>query len=318
MPSALSVDLRERVVAAIDAGASRRQAAKRFGVGAASAIRWHERFRQDGRIAPRPMGGDRNSQRLEAQATLILRIYEEHPLSFLRELRDRLSERGVRASTSSLSRFFARHGITRKKGLFHAAEQERPDVKAAREDWFERQPDLDPDRLVFLDETAATTKMARRYGRAPRGERCRIAVPHGHYKTTTITAALRATGLIARTVFDGATNGMRFRAYVTDTLAPVLKPGDTVILDNLNAHKVAGVREAIEAVGARVLYLPPYSPEFNPIEQVFAKVKALLRTAAARTADDLTIAIREAFSAFRPNECRNYLTAAGYDAYDPS
>ncbi|KQP09183.1 DDE endonuclease [Methylobacterium sp. Leaf93] len=189
-------------------------------------------------------------------------------------------------------------------------------MKAAREDWFERQPDLDPDRLVFLDETAATTKMARCYGRAPRGQRCRIAVPH--YKTTTITAALRATGLIARTVFDGATNSMRFRAYVTDTLAPVLKPGDTVILDNLNAHKVAGVREAIEAVGARVLYLPPYSPEFNPIEQVFAKVKALLRTAASRTADDLTIAIREAFSAFRPHECRNYLTAAGYDAYDPS
>ena len=117
MPSALSVDLRERVVAAIEAGASRRQAAKRFGVGAASAIRWHERFRQDGRIAPRPMGGDRNSQRLEAQAALILRIHEEHPLSFLRELSDRLSERGVRVSTSSRSRFFARHGITRKKGL---------------------------------------------------------------------------------------------------------------------------------------------------------------------------------------------------------
>lgn len=117
MPSALSVDLRERVVAAIEAGSSRRQAAKRFGVGAASAIRWHERFRQEGRITPKPMGGDRNSQRLEAQAALILRTNEDHPLSFLRELRDRLSEHGVRASTSSLSRFFARHGITRKKGL---------------------------------------------------------------------------------------------------------------------------------------------------------------------------------------------------------
>ena len=117
MPSALSVDLRERVVAAIEAGASRRQAAKRFGVGAASAIRWHDCFRQDGRIAPKPMGGDRNSQRLEAQSALILRTYEEHPQFFLRELRDALSERGVRASTSSLSRFFARHGITRKKGL---------------------------------------------------------------------------------------------------------------------------------------------------------------------------------------------------------
>ncbi|KQO85470.1 transposase [Methylobacterium sp. Leaf91] len=117
MLSALSVDLGERVVAAIEAGASRRQAAKRFGVGAASAIRWYERFRQDGRIAPKPMGGDHNSQRLEAQAALILRINEEHPQSFLRELRDALSERGVRASTSSLSRFFAPHGITRKKGL---------------------------------------------------------------------------------------------------------------------------------------------------------------------------------------------------------
>ena len=191
-------------------------------------------------------------------------------------------------------------------------------MKAAREVWFERQTDLDPDRLVFLDETAATTKMARRYGRAPRGKRCRIAVPHGHYKTTTITAALRATGLIAQTVFDGATNGRRFRAYVTDILAPALRSGDTVILDNLNAHKVAGVREAIEAAGARLLYLPPYSPDFNPIEQVFAKLKALLRTASARNADDLASAIQNAFAAFRPDECRNYLTAAGYDAYDPT
>ena len=117
MPSALSVDLRARVVAAIEAGTSRRQAAKRFGVGAASAIRWHERFLREGHIAPKPMGGDRNSQRLEAQSALILRTNEEYPLSFLRELCDALSERGVRASTSSLSRFFARHRITRKNGL---------------------------------------------------------------------------------------------------------------------------------------------------------------------------------------------------------
>ena len=143
-------------------------------------------------------------------------------------------------------------------------------------------------------------------------------MPPGHYKITTITAALRATGLIAKATFEGATNGMRFRTYVTDTLAPALKPGDTVILDNLNANKVLGVREAIEAVGARVLYLPPYSPDFNPIEQVFAKTKALLRTAAARTAGDLTIAIQNAFAALKPNECRNCLTAAGYDAYDPT
>ncbi len=166
---------------------------------------------------------------------------------------------------------------------------------------------------MFVDETAANTKMARRYGRAPRGRRCRMAVPHGHYATTTVTAALRASGPCAIALFDGATNGARFRTYVADTLAPVLRRGDTVILDNLGAHKVAGVREAVEAAGARLLYLPPYSPDFNPIEQAFAKLKALLRTAAARTVPDLRDAIRRAFTRFAPRECRNYLTAAGYE-----
>lgn len=155
--------------------------------------------------------------------------------------------------------------------------------------------------------------MARRYGRAPRGARCRIAVPQGHYKTTTVTAALRTSGLCATALFDGATNGERFRSYVTDTLIPTLRPGDTVILDNLGAHKVAGVRTAIEAAGARLLYLPPYSPDFNPIEQAFAKLKALLRTVAARTVADLWIAIRHAFIRFTAPECRNYLAAAGYE-----
>ena len=186
-------------------------------------------------------------------------------------------------------------------------------MKAAREDWFKDQDALDPDKLVFLDETAANTKMARRYGRAPRGARCRMAVPHGHDKTTTVTAALRTTGLTALALFDGATSGERFRAYVTHTLVPVLKPGDTVILDNLNAHKVAGVREAIAAAGAQLLYLPPYSPEFNPIEQAFAKLKHLLRSAAARTVPDLREAVRRACARFTQQECRNYLTAAGYE-----
>ena len=146
---------------------------------------------------------------------------------------------------------------------------------------------------MFLDETPASTTMARRSGWAPRGERCRIAVPHGHDKTTTVTAALRATGWAATALLDGATNGTRFRAYVRDTLVPVLKRGDTVILDNLPAPKVAGVREAIEAAGAQLLYLPPYSPDFNPIEQAIAKLKALLRSAIARTVPDLWTAIRQ-------------------------
>ena len=191
-------------------------------------------------------------------------------------------------------------------------------MRAAREAWFEGQLDLDPDAVVFIDETATATNMARTYGRAPRGERCRLLAPQGHDKTTTVTAALRTSGLVATTLFDGATNGARFRAYVTDTLVPVLKPGDTVILDNLQSHKVVGVREAIEAAGARLLYLPAYSPDFNPIEQAFSKLKALPRAAAARTVPDLWAAIARAFAAFTPAECRNYIAAAGYDAYDPT
>lgn len=187
-------------------------------------------------------------------------------------------------------------------------------MKAAREDWFEGQGDLDPDTLVFIDETAATTKMARLYGRAPKGERCRAAVPHGHWKTTTFTAGLRSTGLTATMIRDGAMNGDGFRTYVRTILAPTLTPGDVVIMDNLPAHKVSGIREAIEAAGATVLYLPPYSPDFNPIENAFAKIKGLLRAAAARTIPNLRQAITDALARFTPTECRAYLAAAGYDA----
>ncbi len=146
----------------------------------------------------------------------------------------------------------------------------------------------------------------------------RIAVPHGHYKTTTVTAALRGSGPFAIELMDGATNGARFLSYVTHVLVPALQPGDTVVMNNLSAHKVKGVREAIEAAGARLLYLSAYSPDFNPIENAFAKLKALLRTAAARTVQDLRAAIRQTFTRFTPNECHNYLAAAGYDAYDPT
>lgn len=188
----------------------------------------------------------------------------------------------------------------------------------AREAWFEGQLDLDPERIVFIDEIAAATNMARRYGRAPRGQRCRIAVPHGHYKITTVTAALRTSGPFAIELMDGATNGTRFRAYVADVLVPALKPDDTVVMDNLAAHKVAGVRQLIEAAAAQLRYLPPYSPDFNPIENAFAKLKALLRTPSARTVPELWATIRDAFTRFKPDECRNYLAAAGYDAYDPA
>jgi len=174
------------------------------------------------------------------------------------------------------------------------------------------QPGLDSARLVFLDESWATTNMARRYGRAPRGERALDAVPHGHWKTTTIVAALRADGITAPLVLDGALNGQSFLAYVRQFLAPALRPGDVLVMDNLSSHKVAGVREAVEAAGATLRYLPPYSPDLNPIEQVFAKLKALLRAAAARTMETLWSTIGNLLNRFPPAECARYLAHCGY------
>jgi transposase len=154
--------------------------------------------------------------------------------------------------------------------------------------------------------------MTRRYGRSKRGTRLVASVPHGHWKTTTFIGALRADGLTAPAVFDGAINGESFLAYVQQVLVPTLKAGDIVILDNLSSHKVEGVRQAIEAAGAEIRHLPPYSPDLNPIEQMFAKLKALLRKIAARSVEALWTAIGQLVSAFEPGECRNYLRNAGY------
>lgn len=176
------------------------------------------------------------------------------------------------------------------------------------------QPLLDPARIVFIDETGASTKMARRYGRALRGERCLAAVPHGHWKTTTFTAGLRLSGLTAPLILDGAMNGPAFLAYVEQVLVPELSLGDIVVMDNLPAHKVAGVRQAIEGAGATLRYLPAYSPDLNPIEMAFSKLKALLRKAAARTLPELWRSIGEAIAQFSAEDCRHYFEAAGYES----
>ena len=166
---------------------------------------------------------------------------------------------------------------------------------------------------MFIDETGLSTKMARLRGRAPRGERCRAGVPHGHWKTTTFAGALRLTGMTAPFVYDGAMNGNVFVAYVEQVLVPTLSEGDVVVMDNLPAHKAAGVRDAIEAAGASLLYLPPYSPNFNPIENAFSKLKALLRAKAERTIKALWDAVGPLLDLFTPAECANYFKAAGYE-----
>jgi transposase len=183
-----------------------------------------------------------------------------------------------------------------------------------REAWFEGQLDLDPARLVFIDETWAKTNMARRHGRCPRGERLRVSVPHGHWKTTTFVGALTLRGMIAPIVLDGPISRDAFEAYVAKVLVPELRVTDIVIMDNLPGHTGPRVREMIEVTGASLLYLPPYSPDFNPIENAFAKLKALLRKAAERTVDGLWKAIGRLLDLFPPAECANYFAAAGYDA----
>jgi transposase len=172
---------------------------------------------------------------------------------------------------------------------------------------------MDAAQFVFLDETGLTTKMTRLYGRSQRGERLVGAVPHGHWHTTTFIAGLRQSGIIAPLVLDGPMTGAAFRAYIEQALAPALQPGDVVVLDNLAAHKMAGVEEAIAAAGASLLYLPPYSPDLNPIEQFFAKLKALLRKAAARTKEALWQTAGQLLDLVAPAECQSDHANAGYE-----
>jgi transposase len=185
-------------------------------------------------------------------------------------------------------------------------------VKAARETWFDGQADLPSERLIFIDESGLSTKMARLRGWAPKGERCSAAIPHGHWKTITFVGGLTLNGFVAPMLLDGPMDGECFLAWVEQMFVPVLKRGDIVVMDNLPAHKVAGVRKAIEAAGAEFLYLPPYSPDLNLIEQVFAKIKALLRKAAKRTIETVWSEIGRLLSCIPSNECANYLQNSGY------
>ena len=185
-------------------------------------------------------------------------------------------------------------------------------MKARREEWRAAQPELDPSRLVFVDETWASTAMARTHGRCPAGERLVMEVPQSHWMTTTFVSALRCDGLAAPVVVDGAMTGELFVAYVEQQLVPTLRKGDVVVMDNLSCHKREGVRAAIEAAGCELRYLPPYSPDLNPIEKAFSKLKALLRKAAKRTVESLWKFLGQVLDEFEPQECLNYFASCGY------
>ena len=185
-------------------------------------------------------------------------------------------------------------------------------MQQARRAWVEALPKLDVEKLAFIDETWTSTNMTRRFGRSPKGKRCIASAPYGHWKTTTFVGALRRCRLTAPMVTDGPMDGEMFLAYVREFLCPTLQPGDIVILDNLSSHKVSGVEEAVRATGATLLYLPPYSPDLNPIEKLFSKLKALLRKAAKRSIDELWKEIGELLNTVTKDECSNFFASCGY------
>ncbi len=311
MATAYSVDLRVRALADCDLGMSARDVADKYSV-SAHWVRKIKRIRKEtGLVGPRPQRVS-HATKLDDHLVRLLEIETETPDATLAEIVARFAAEGVKTSISGVHRALRRLKYSRKKKVRRASEQKRPDVRRQREEWRAEKLQTARGRLSFLDETAARTDMTRRYGRAPIGQRLTGYAPQSHWITTTFVAALRSDGLTAPLTIDGAMNGAKFQDYVEHVLRPTLRPGDIVVMDNLKCHKNAAVRKAIEAADAEVLYLPPYSPDLNPIEQAFSKLKQILRTAAKRTVAGLHELLDNVTSRFPPAECERYIEHCGY------
>jgi len=296
-----SSDLRERVVEAIDE--------ERFGVSVSSAVRWHQAWRETGTFEAEFCGG--SCSPLDDYEEEILALVEEQDDRTLDEIVAAMRKRRIPGSRTALFRILERRGITHKKVL-HASEQEREDVARARRRWIREQGLLDSTHLIFIDETSVNTNMTRAYGRGLEGERVICRVPFASWKTLTFVAALRCDGMTAPMLIKGAMNGEAFLAYVEQCLAPTLERGDIVIMDNVASHKVDGVQAAIEAAGAILRYLPPYSTDLNRIEAAYSACKAFLRKCAERTEQALSRRIGQYVRRLQPEACVNFFAHAGY------
>lgn len=289
----LSLDLRTRIVALVEAGEhSLREVAEFAAAHVSTIVRLLKRYRNTGSVAPKPHGGGM-PPKLDAQAVeRLLDLVKQQPDATLAELRDRL---GVACSVMTILRGLWRLRISRKKKTRHALERDTPRVQKQRQTFCRKLATIDPQRLIFVDETGATTAMGREYGRAPIGERVAWAVP-GAWRNVTLISGMRSSGVMASLAFPGATDRPAFETYVEKVLTPQLRPGDTVIWDNLSPHKSAVAKAAVEAAGARVEPLPVYSPDLSPIEEMFSKVKQGLRSIAARTVDGVITAMGQALN----------------------
>ena len=285
---AYSNDLRERIVIAVERGElSIRQIAHLFSVSLSCIVRLLQHVRRTGSVQPKAHAGVPTRKLDAAAEARLLELVRAQPDATLAELRDRL---GIPCCLMTIARALQRHKITRKKKTLHAQERDRPLLQKQRRAFKKKLASVDPDHLVFVDESGANTGMTRTHGRAPQGERVQATAP-GSWQNVTLIAGMRTTGVIAPRALPGAVDQVVFQTYVQQALVPELQEGDVVVMDNLQPHKNAAVIAAIAAVGARVEPLPVYSPDLTPIEEMFSKIKSHLRTAAARTTDTVITAM---------------------------
>ena len=304
----LSNDLRERIVVAVDhCEGSRRQLALRFSVNVSCITRLLQLRRATGSIDPRPHGGGKNPTLDQDGLERLRGLVQKTPDATLQQLRQGL---GVTGSIMIVCRGLRKLDITRKKKTQHAAEQDRPEVQRQRRSFRKKVKPIAAKRLVFVDETGVTTAMTPTYGRAPRGERVIASAP-ASWESVTLISAVRLDGVRAPLAVPGSSNGATFLAYVENVLANELRRGDVVIFDNLGSHLAPEVAEAIERAGAKVLRLPPYSPDFNPIEEMFSKLKESLRRAAARTKQGVYEAIGRALKQVSAQDILGWFQNAG-------
>jgi transposase len=311
---AIGNELRQSVVHALETGeVHQTHLARLLGISVSSVKRIWSRWRETGSSDVWPHAGGKKPKLSARQCEEIRRQVARQPDVSLAELQVWLAETyAIHLSLPSLSRLLAKLGLPRKKKSLHASERDTPAHQRQRKAWRARVKQIDPARLVFVDESGVTRSLTRRYGRAPKGARVAGAVPLGHWEVTTLIGALALDGVRASFTVEAATDADIFQVFVEQVLQPALHPHDVVIWDNLSPHKSALLKDLIEAAGATLLPLPPYSPDFNPIEQCWSKIKESLRAAQARTTEALQQAITNAFAAVTATDARGWFHHCSY------
>jgi len=286
-----SQDLRKRILDTVERGEeSLRQIARRFLVSLSFVTQLVQRYRSTGSLQPKPHGGGNPPVLGPEDLERLRELVRQQPDATLEELQKRL---GVACCLMTIARALDKLELPRKKKVPRAQEQDSPEVQEKRQEFREKMAGIDPQRLVFVDECGANTAMTRTHGRAPVGQRVYTDTP-GHWESITLTCGLRLSGVTTALAFPDATNTAMFENYVEDVLVPELKPGDVVVWDNLKPHQSEEAVEAVERAGARVVPLPPWSPDLTPIEEMFSKVKEAMRSMAARTTETVYTAFASA------------------------